>query len=77
MHTDTVHPAHLLRIFGCFPLQEIGSLAYRGEDDDSISDTISLTTELELDSVVRETGDKEERALIMSASRSAWLRMSS
>lgn len=53
------------RIFGCFPLQEIGLLAHRTDSSDSIAETISLTTELEMD-VVGLSENTENRALIMS-----------
>lgn len=53
------------RIFGCFPLQEIGTLAHRSDPSDAITETISLTTELEMDLAGR-PDEPENRALIMS-----------
>lgn len=52
------------RIFGCFPLQEIGTLAHRSDPSDSITETISMTTDLEID-LVGQPERPEERALIM------------
>lgn len=53
-----------LRIFGCFPLQEIGMLAHRSDPSDSIRRTIALTTELEMD-MAGQPEKPEDRALIM------------
>lgn len=52
------------RIFGCFSLQEIGTLAHRSDISDSVGRTLALTTDLDLSDPV-EPEKPEERALIM------------
>jgi hypothetical protein len=59
------------RIFATFPLQEIGVLAHRSDASDSLSRTISLTTELQLVSEgddLDQEDKPEERVLIMYVS---------
>lgn len=59
--------AEYLRIFGCFSLQEIGTLAHRSDISDSIGRTLALTTDLGVSNPV-EPEKPEERALIMYVS---------
>jgi hypothetical protein len=52
------------RIFGCFSLQEIGTMAHRSDISDSVGRTLALTTDLDISDPV-EPEKPEERALIM------------
>jgi len=53
------------RIFGCFSLQEIGTMAHKSDITDSVQRALALTSELDLPDP-QQPEKTEERALIMS-----------
>lgn len=57
----------MLSIFAAFALQEVGVLAIKNGEEDSLARTISMTTELQLTNEQEEEDDEkpQERALIM------------
>ena len=59
--------ANCARIFAAFPMQEIGTLAYRSDASESLMRTISLTTDLLIIPQAEEDEENkpQERALIM------------